>query len=192
MSKPRLLVSAGFLAASALLCSACAPPQQTIEAASTSAQQVADSAGMPIKQAGDASPGKPTAPIAISYELSAEPQVAQPLEVRITARVAAGMSGPTLDVESNDALLIGAVSPEGSAGADANERVWTVTVTPLQDGSAYLNLAVSAELDGQELSRSLMIPIPVGDAKPAAESASAVKIDESGEALIVLPAEETP
>jgi len=195
MSIPRFSMALGLLAAAAVVSSAGSQPEHDAESgAAAGAGREMPEVAQParVKRTERASPGKPRAPIAISHELSGEAQVGQALDVRITARASAGIGGLSLELTSDDALLIGPFAPEGAAGATADERVWTVSVTPLQAVSTYLNVFVKVRLGDQEQVRSVMIPIRAGDAKAATESADALKTDESGEAIIALPAEETP
>lgn len=130
---------------------------------------------------------KPTAPIGVSYELSGEPALGQPLTIRIVARPGPGVGAVTLDVRSAEDLAIGSVVD--TAPSTPSERVWTVTITPLGVAAAHLNIFVTGLLNGEPQTRSLTIPIRVAGAKPVPGNA-AVKADESGEAIVALPAEE--
>lgn len=141
-----------------------------------------------IKPARLASPGKPVAPIAVEHTLSAEPALGVPLTVTITARAEPSVGALTIEVHGDEAL--GVAAPPLAAAAPAGTSIWTVTVTPVAAGTGYLSVLVQGEAGGEPQARSLLIPIRVGVAKPAA--VEPVKIDGGGEQIIALPAEESP
>jgi hypothetical protein len=135
---------------------------------------------------------KPTGPIAVTHELAATPALGQLLEVTVSATAGAGALGLSLAARAADpdALLLAAQS----AGVERDGRtVWVVTVMPLAP-SSYLNLVVTAELDGVPQARSLVIPVrvPGADAPASAAATSAEADADAAEAVISLPAEERP
>jgi hypothetical protein len=86
-------------------------------------------------------------------------------------------------------LVAGHSAPVDRDGA----QTWVVTVVPLRSTTTYLNVLVVGELDGAPQARNVLIPIRVGVAEAAASSAaSAVEVNAVGEALILLPAAESP
>ena len=178
MSKHRSTLHTALVAAGALFVYACGAPLHVAESAPRATQ------------AQHSSPGKPTAAIAIHYELSATPDLGQPLEVRITARAAGTATDLSLELAFDDSLFV-AGAPTAVAGADVNERAWIVAVTPLQEQAGYLTVTLSGLLDGQRQSRSVMIPIRTSGRKAEAQSTGVLKIDEFGETVIALPAQET-
>jgi hypothetical protein len=172
---------ASWLAAAALACvygvAAGAPRTQD----ASSAPAVAG--GVPTR-----SPGKPTAPMTIEFALAGEPAVGALLAISIEVRASAEVGDLALDVRADDgvALLVAALAPAaGTPGA------WTVTVVPLTDVTAYLNVTAQGTIGGAPQTRSVAIPVRVGNAKPArAIRASAVAEDREGERVILLPAVE--
>jgi hypothetical protein len=141
-----------------------------------------------VALAGRAVVGKPTAPIAVSYELDGQPALGQPLEVRITAVAGEGVTALSLELTADTALHIGQIARAAASAGSAEQR-WSVTVTPLQPGAAHLNVFVSGELNGTEQSRSVVIPLRTG--ARSAERANAGKGETGVETVISLPAEET-
>lgn len=135
------------------------------------------------------SPGKPTAPITIEFSLAAEPAVGALLAISIAVHASAELGDLALEVRAEDgsALLVAAQTPvAGVPGA------WTVTVVPLADVTAYLNVTAQGTLGGVPQTRSVAIPVRVGNAKPArALRASAVAGEGEAERLVLLPAAET-
>jgi hypothetical protein len=130
--------------------------------------------------------GKPTAPIGVTHKITGEPALGQPLTIRITAHPGAGVAGLALDVRAGDELAVGPVTE--AVAVASGDRAWTVTVTPLTVAPARLDVFVTGLLNGEPQTRSLAIPIRVGGAKPVPGNA-AIKADEFGEAIVVLPAE---
>jgi hypothetical protein len=138
------------------------------------------------------SPGKPTGPIGVDYEFVGEAAIGQALDVVITAQVPGAAAALVLEARARDpaALLVAAHSaPVDRDGA----QTWVVTVVPLHSTTTYLNVLVVGELDGAPQARNVLIPIRVGVAEGvAAAAASAVEVRAVGEALILLPAIESP
>lgn len=130
--------------------------------------------------------GKPTAPIAVRYELGGAPSLGQPLSVRIYAEPAPGVTDLTLTLTADEALHVGPVAQVGS-GAGA-EQIWTVTVTPVRDGVGHVHVSVTGMVDGTEQTRSLLIPVRTSGGAPS--SGPEVDRNGDGEAVISLPAEE--
>lgn len=138
------------------------------------------------------SPGKPTAPITIAFALAAEPAVGALLAISIEIHSAAEVGDLALDARAEDgaALLVAAQAPvPGKSGA------WTVTVVPLADGTAYLNVTAQGTIGGAPQTRSIAIPVRAGNAKPAqareAVRASAAAGEGEAERVVLLPAVET-
>ena len=125
---------------------------------------------------------KPSAPIAIAYELAAEPQVGQPLEIRLSIGAEADLATLRVDLEADDPLAM--IDPIGSVelgflGA-GEETGLAVSVLPLLDQTHYLNVSVTAAVEGVEQTRSIAVPIRLpGSELRKAEDGQAGKI-ESG------------
>jgi hypothetical protein len=136
---------------------------------------------------GRVSVGKPMAPIAVQYEVLAEPQVAQPVQVRITAHPGRGIAELELALSADAPLFVSSVS---LSSASPEESVWIAVVTPLEETPGHLNVTVTGLLDGEQQARSLQIPIRVGP-NPEGDRAPAVKTDENGARIISLPAQES-
>jgi hypothetical protein len=137
------------------------------------------------------SPGKPSGPIGVDYEVVGEVAIGQALDVVITAQVPGAAAALVLEVNARDpaALLVaGHSAPVDRDGA----QTWVVTVVPLHSTTTYLNVLVVGELDGAPQARNVLIPIRVGVAEAVAAAASAVEVRAVGEALILLPAIESP
>ncbi len=137
---------------------------------------------------------KPTSPIGLSYELLGEPRIGQALEIRITSRSSARMSNVTVEVRSDQELMLSAESQRFSIEqVDADEPMdRVVTVTPLSEGSHYLSVTAQAIIDGQIQADYVTISIRVGDVEQQSEPMGTLSTDDSGERVISLPADESP
>jgi hypothetical protein len=138
------------------------------------------------------SPGKPTAPFAIDYVLSAEPAVGALLEIALEVGAPDEVADLGVDAQAadNQALLVAALAP----AADRPGR-WTVTVMPLADGTSYLSVTVRGTIGGSVQTRSVVIPVRIGgNAKAAAQAVEAAPEtgESAGEQVVLLPVVETP
>ena len=137
------------------------------------------------------SPGKPTGPIGVAFELRAEPAVGQSLEIELRvgsqtpltdARVSLRPSeGLRLDAPGATALL---TNVDATAGA-----VLTVTVTPLVEDVLYLTVVVEGVAGGAPQARSLMIPVRLATAKTRVPPL--LKREPDGRLIRPLPTVET-
>jgi len=143
-------------------------------------------------QPNTASPGKTLAPIGVSYEILGKPAVGQPLEIRITTQSNVVVNALTTQVRGDEGLY---VSPANVNFAVAQMRyeepvMRTLTVTPLREGTHQLSIIVQGEIDGVLQANHVTIPIQVGDVQEQPKPMGTVTTDESGEAIISLPAEQ--
>jgi hypothetical protein len=137
---------------------------------------------------------KPLPPIAISYEMLGEPRVGQPLEIRVTMRSQVVLTEVSVDVRGDERLvLVPETRNRNVARVPSGEAmIRTVTVTPLLDGALHVSVLVRAEINGRAQARSVLIPIQVGPSISVPEAEGVVELDESGELIISLPAQEFP
>ena len=132
-------------------------------------------------------PTKPTGPIAIEHRLGAEPAVGVPLTIAVTARVAADARNVRVEA---DATLPSAVllTPPALDRSDGGIYRWTITVVPLAADAGYLNVIVSAQVDGIAQADAVTVSLR-GAAAPGAAPTPAAG---GGESLIALPVQESP
>jgi hypothetical protein len=135
-----------------------------------------------------APPGKPVAPIALGYELSARPALGVPFEVRISARGGDGIVDLALTVRAASGLEVG--TPElTKSSADGTARTWAVAATAFANGTLYLDLLVQGAAGTKHQARNLVIPIRIGAETATDEPASQQSTRGSPtERVIVLPA----
>jgi hypothetical protein len=143
----------------------------------------------PALEGGD-SPGKPQPPIDLSYELLGEPQIGQPLQIRLRSRSALDLAALNLALSGSERLLLapGSTLVELRSGLRGQPAERIISVTPMAAGTSYLNVVVHAEVGGEIQARSVTIPIRVGGGAVVNEPAGVLSADEAGEAIITLPA----
>ena len=131
-------------------------------------------------------PGKPTGPIAVEHRLAAPPAVGVPVAVAVTARVELGAGELALEVSASqpDAVLL---TTPVLVASGPGLRSWQVTVVPLVADAGYLNLLVTAEVDGVPQARTVSVALRSVDS-----TAPAATPDPGGETLIALPVTESP
>jgi hypothetical protein len=133
---------------------------------------------------------KPTAPIAIGWELSGEPRVGAPLTVSLTISADIELAGATLTLGVDDPLSLiepATATPLGTLVPGTPVAI-DVTVLPLTDVTHYLRVAVGGESSGQPQMRSVSIAIRFDN---AAASKDAPGVASPAEAVHSLPAVET-
>jgi len=142
-----------------------------------------------------ASPGKPTAPISIRYEVVGTPIVGQPVSVNLQIASTQGERAVRMSYRANDvsSLLFAEAQPEeveiGVVRRDDIARE-QVTVIPQREGRVYLNVSASVETSQGTMYRSLAIPIQVGSAPEPATVNGELKKTADGETVISMPAKE--
>lgn len=140
-------------------------------------------------------PGKPTAPVQISYQLDKNIQLGIPLTItlKITPTVVAQQI--TVHYTTEGALTSGDPQPHfqfGNTAAGATIEQ-TITVIPQAEGRHRVIVSVNIQSDhGRSGSRSMSIPVvlgnvPQGNLKP---QGATVTTDPQGKQVIVTPAQE--
>jgi len=136
------------------------------------------------------SPGKPQSPIGIRYEIMGRPQVGQALEISLTVQAATPVSGLRVQLESGPGLF---VPPEdasfGAALLGAGEPVVrAISVTPVAEGALELHVLAQGEINGRVQANNVTVPIQVGTVEVGTRPAVTTTTDDSGVAIISLPA----
>ncbi len=146
---------------------------------------------------GEAAPaGKPSAPITVSYRIIGKPVVGQPVAVDLSVSSTLGPQPITLLYRINDASAMQLAQSQPDrltiAPDEINDRgVQQVTVIPMREGRLYLNVSASVETEDGSMSTVTAIPIQVGDAPRELLEHGEVQTDEEGNAIRVLPADES-
>jgi len=146
----------------------------------------------PVATSSSTSPGKPTAPIDISYEVIGNAIVGSPVSINIVVTSDRGPVNVQYSIVDNSALMFQTGEVERRDVLDASSgSVQQLRVIPQREGRVYVN--VSAEIpsvDGLNI-RSMSIPIQVGSApdEPAANGEMVEGPD--GETVNSMPARES-
>jgi hypothetical protein len=166
--KPLTLIAAAALAWPALL--GAAPPPAERMAPASEALRV-----------------KPTGPIAVEYRLAQEPALGVPLEIAVTARVEADVTGVTIEANASSPSGVIVAAP---VLVTASDGVFTfrITVVPLAADAGYLSVIVAGQVDGLHQARSVTVPLRGTNPVVAVPDAA----DDGGERVIALPAQESP
>jgi len=142
-----------------------------------------------------ASPGKPTAPISINYEVVGTAIVGQPVSVNLQISSTDASRPVRMQYRANDmsSFVFSEAQPEEveigtvRGGEFASEQV---TVIPQREGRIFLNVSASVETPQGTMFRSLAVPIQVGSAPEPATVNGELKETADGETVISMPAKE--
>jgi hypothetical protein len=153
--------------------------------------------GAPSASAMSGSAGKPSAPVTIDYTVIGTPVVGQPVNINLEVSSSLGNRPVTLNYRINDArnLVFPQAQPQRvalAAPADTGRAAQQVTVIPQREGRLYLNVSAEVETDEGMMLKSMAIPIQVGSAPQQQETNGELREGSDGEAVISMPAEETP
>ena len=131
---------------------------------------------------------KPVAPIAMHYELLADPELAVPVTVIVTIEPAVDLDQVEIVVDADEGLVWGGITPSWQyASLPGGQPLrLTLAVTPMELAALRLSVHVSGEIGGYPQSRSLAIPFRLG-ARQAKQAPAVLKLDDSGEIIHSLP-----
>ena len=140
------------------------------------------------------SPGKPSAPINLDYEIMGTPVVGLPLSINL--KISSALDRPIrVNYRINDttSLRFSDVQSETVSVLPIGDETFSteqVTVIPQREGRLFLN--VSAEIDTElgRMAKVMAIPIQVGAVRATPKVNGELTTDEEGEALISMPAQE--
>ena len=139
-----------------------------------------------------ASPGKPSAPISIDYEVLGKPVVGTPVAINVDIG-GTGDTGPVaVSYSINDASALtfqeGQVEAlEMRATGETNRQ--QLAVIPHREGRLYVNVSAEVQTPGGSMIKSISIPIQVGSAPATATINGELKEGPDGETVISMPAE---
>lgn len=140
------------------------------------------------------SPGKPSAPISIDYDIIGVPIVGHPVNIDLAVSSTQGEAPVKLTWRVLDT---GSLSFPDSQLREVSVRVdqrrpetRQVTVVPQREGRLYLNVTAEMETADGAILKTIAIPIQVGTAPGEPEPDGEVKQDADGETIVSLPADE--
>lgn len=142
-----------------------------------------------------ASPGKPSAPISIRYQVLGTPIVGQPVpvELEITSSVTDRPIKVSYHINDPASMMF----PESQARevgvsipAAEGRTTRQVTVVPQRDGRLYLNVLAEVETDAGTMIKSIAIPVSASRGAEETETNGELKETADGETVVSMPAEE--
>jgi len=144
---------------------------------------------------GSTSPGKPSAPISMRYEILGNPIVGQPVAINVAVRSTSGNHPVTVQYSINDssALVFQAGQVERlqvSANAEKSPTQQQLAVIPQREGRLYVNVSAEIQTAEGSMIKSMAIPIQVGSAPEKPEINGELVEGPDGETVISMPAKE--
>jgi hypothetical protein len=139
-----------------------------------------------------ASPGKPSAPISMTYEIVGNPIVGVPVLINVDVHSEAGPVTVHYRINDTSALMFQDGQVERWQIPDpASAQTQQLSVVPQREGRLYVNVSAEVMTANGAMIRSMSIPIKVG-ASPAAPIQNGELVEgPDGEKVISLPARET-
>ena len=149
-------------------------------------------AGKPMPNLDGASPGKPQAPINMSYEIVGNPIVGNPVMVNVSVSSPQGPVNVHYSIIDRSALLFQDGQVERLEIADpSNGAVQQLSVVPQREGRLYVNVSAEVQTPGGSMIRTMAIPIKVGAVPASTQPPGEVAEGPDGEAVNSMPAKET-
>ena len=146
----------------------------------------------PLPVADGASPGKPSAPISIEYEIVGSPIVGAPVLINVDVSSGAGPVSVQYNIIDTSALVFqrGQVQQWEISDPAAESTFQQLSVIPQREGRLYVNVSAEVMTPSGSMIRSMAIPIKVGEAPSPTTPNGEVVEGPDGEAVISLPAQE--
>jgi len=141
------------------------------------------------------SPGKPSPPISMRYEILGNPVVGQPVAINVEVRSTSGNHAVTVQYSINDssALVFQAGQVERlrvTANAEKTGSMQQLAVIPQREGRLYVIVSAEIQTVDGAMIKSMAIPIQVGRAPAKPEINGELVEDPDGETVISMPAKE--
>ena len=143
---------------------------------------------------GTSSPGKPSAPIAIDYEILGKAIVGLPIAINVQVRGTRDDLGPvavSYSINDRSALLFQEGQVERLEIPDLREAgVQQLAVVPQREGRLYINVSAEVQTPGGSMIKSMAVPIQVGSAPVPSKAGGEQKEGPDGETVISMLAQE--
>jgi hypothetical protein len=161
-------------------------------------EKVAQTASTSYKQQTTANtsayPGKPLAPVRISYQLSKDIQLGVPLVVTLSITPMVDAQHLSLHYKTEGALTSGDPQPQFDFGVTPAGTVLQQNITVIPQAEGQHRVIVSVRIDsqvGHAGSRSMSIPIVVGNPpQTTLKPQGTMATDPQGRPIIVTPAQQ--
>lgn len=140
------------------------------------------------------SPGKPSAPITIDYEVLGKAIVGLPVSINVRVRGTRDDLGPvavSYSINDRSSLRFQEGQVERLDVVDLRDaRMEQLSVIPQREGRLYVNVSVEVETPGGSMIKSMAIPIQVGSAPEPTRNDGELKEGPDGERVQSMPARE--
>jgi hypothetical protein len=142
------------------------------------------------------SPGKPSAPVSIRYDVVGNAVVGQPVAVNLQVSSSVPDQAITLHYRTNDNSAMSfpesqALRIEMNAAPDDSPRLQQVSVIPQREGRLFLNVSAEVQTENGMMFRSVAIPIQVGAGSREPAVNGEIRETADGEQVISMPASES-
>jgi hypothetical protein len=140
------------------------------------------------------SPGKPSAPVDLKFNIASKPALGVPLDIDLAVIATGVVDSMTLSVQGGDGIEVDAATslasfPKSQAGSLYHHKL---RLTPRAEGAFSVNVLITTIVPGSgPQSRSFSLPLLVGSVAALEKPAAApVTTDSSGERVTSAPAVE--
>jgi len=139
------------------------------------------------------SPGKPTAPISIDYQVLGKPIVGLPVAINIEVRASQDL-GPVnvqYSIDDTSSLLFQEGQVQRLENMEFAELAsQQLAVVPQREGRLYVNISAEVPTPGGSMIKSMAIPIQVGSAPSQPQINGELIEGPDGETVISMPAQQ--
>lgn len=140
------------------------------------------------------SPGKPQAPVRVSWQLAQTPQVGVPLAIDVQVTPTAAVDSVSVVTRTNNTgLLLKTLDTETRFTKPVRGQPLSrkLEVVPQGEGRFYVSVFITTRRGSDSMARVLMIPVQVGNVQQKLLPEGELKAGPDGRAVISLPAEES-
>ena len=139
------------------------------------------------------SPGKPSAPISIDYEVLGKPIVGLPVAINIEVHSSQdlGPANVQYSIDDTSALLFQEGQVQRLENMEFAELAsQQLAVVPQREGRLYVNVSAEVQTPGGSMIKSMAIPIQVGSSRNRPEINGELVEGPDGETVISMPAQQ--
>ncbi len=150
-------------------------------------------AGNPMISGTIPEPGKPSAPVSISYVTPAKGAVGEAAAVTVSFTTKVDVDELALELTGGKGLYLSPPEYRVDYGTQpaASSFSETVTVTPQRHGNLYLNVFISGLFNGHKMVRAGAVPITTGEnVKNSIKKSGKAAKSTNGQSIIIMPAQE--
>ncbi len=139
------------------------------------------------------SPGKPSAPISIDYEVLGKPIVGLPVAINIEVHSSQDLGAVSVQysIDDTSALLFQEGQVQRLENMEFAELAsQQLAVVPQREGRLYVNVSAEVQTPGGSMIKSMAIPIQVGSSPNRPEINGELVEGPDGETVISMPAQQ--